>query len=132
MAYVFDSRMIRSIENNTGLEPMASDPERILRSANPSFRPIFANPDMSRDADEQIETLEQVLESNNEGPPSVSAREPAHSEAQFTSNLLVSARFCATVQLMAQEKAKRKYASRINALTIEAAEEALSNSFRIS
>lgn len=60
---------------------MASDPDRILRSAEPSFQTAFANPAMSHDADGQVETLEQTLESDDKGRPSLSALEPAQPAA---------------------------------------------------
>lgn len=72
MANVHETRTTRSIGNNTDLAPMTSHPERILRSSNPSFQTAFPNPNMGRDVDDQVETLEQALESDDDGPISPS------------------------------------------------------------
>lgn len=104
MANVPDTRTTRCIGNNIDLAPVASDPERILPGTNPSFRTAFANPKMSFDVDNQVETLEQALKSDNEGSPSLLAREPEHS-ARSTPNLLASVGFCAIVRPVARKHA---------------------------
>lgn len=131
MANVSDTRTTRSIGENSDLAPTASDPERILRSANISFRTTFANPDMSRDADDQVETLEQTLESDNEGPSSPLAREPVHYTDRSVSDILASTDLRAIMRLMAQEEAECIYASRVNPSMTRAAEGALSDVFQV-
>lgn len=70
---------------------MKSDSEPILPSADPSFQTAFANLDMSRDGGIQVETVESELESEDKGPPSPLAREPARLAAQSSFDLLASA-----------------------------------------
>lgn len=111
---------------------MASDPERILRSTNPSFRTVIAIPNMSRDANGQVETLRHALKSDNEVLPSLLKREPGPSAVQTALNLLASAELRAIVQLVAEEKAKSIYAGRVNASMTRAVEQVLSDTFRIS
>lgn len=131
MANVPDTRTTRSIGNSPDLALTASDPKRILRSANCSFQAAFASPDMNRDADNQVKPLEHALEYDNKGPPSSLAREPAHSPAQLTPERLASAEFRKTVRLMAQEEVERTYESRVSVFITRAAEEALFNALKI-
>lgn len=86
---------------------------------------------MSRDAYDQVGTLEQALESNDEYPPSPSALELAHLAARFASDLFASAEFYTKLRLMAQDEAKRLYASVVSATMTRAAEQALFDAFRI-
>lgn len=87
---------------------------------------------MSRDADNQVETLKPASESYNENLPAPLAGRPAHPAARYTPDLFASAAFCAIVQLLALEEAERTYATRVNASMTRAADEALSNAFQFS
>lgn len=81
MANVSDTCTTQSIGINDELARMGSDPERILRSANSSSRKAFAKLNTSSNADDQVVTLEQALDSDDEGPPSPMAREQAQPTA---------------------------------------------------
>lgn len=94
---------------------MARDTERIMRSANLSFRTVFANPDTSYHADEHAKPLEQLLESDIEGCLSQLICELVFSAAKCSSDLFAYTLFCAIVLFTAQEEAKRIYASWVNA-----------------
>lgn len=130
MANVLDTRTARLIEDNTDIAPAASNSKRILRCANPSFQTAFANPYMSRNADIQVETLEQSLESNDKSSPSPLEHEPRLSAARSAYDFLTSAKFRAIVQLMAQEEVERNYANRFDASTTRAVEEVHSDAFQ--
>lgn len=131
MGNVPDTCTTKWIKNNTDLAHIASDLERILGNAKHFFQTVFENQDRSREADDQVGTFEQALKSDYEGPLSTLPREPSQATARFTLDLLASAAFRAIVQLLAEEKAERIYASRVNGSMKKAAEEALSNELRI-
>lgn len=59
------------------------------------------------------------------------APEPAHSAARSAPDRLASAKFNATVQRIAQEKAERTYPSQANASVTRVAEEVLPNALQI-
>lgn len=78
MTNVSNTRTTRSGGSDNDLPTMASDLEHILRSANLSFQVPFAKPDMSRNADDQMKSLEQGLKSDSEGPLSTLGCKTAH------------------------------------------------------
>lgn len=108
---------------------MESDPERILRSAYLSLQTAFAHPDIHCDANDRIESLEQALESDDEGHPSPSANENSPLLARYISNTLALAELRAVMQRIAQDEGERIYASQVNASMTRAAVEALSDVF---
>lgn len=87
---------------------------------------------MGINADVQVKTLEQPLESDDElsSVPLACAR--AHPAVRAPHDLFASAQFCAIVQLMVLEEAERTYASRVNASMTRAAEKVLSDAFQTS
>lgn len=117
---------------------MASEPERIIRRATPSFRTVFEypsptpfeDPNHAHDAIDTIKTLDQALESEYEGPLSPSERQPPQPAPCSVPDLLGSQDFRAVICLMAQEKAERIYANRMSESLYMAAEEALSDAFQ--
>lgn len=138
MANTSNPRITRSAANKNDLAQTASEPERIIRSATPSFRTVFEypfptpleNPDHSRDADDPIETLDEALESEHEGPPYPSARQPPQPAPGSVPDLLGSPELRAVMRMMAQEEAERIYASQMTESLHHAAEEALSDVFQ--